>query len=67
VAVIDLAYLLFCAREKLQALRAWVFWRLVPQDVTSIQLYRCGPALMTGDELRLSTAPTTLYRPGSLA
>jgi len=43
-------------------LRAWLIWKVVPREVTSIQLYRSGPAYMTGDDLRLSTAPETLYR-----
>lgn len=56
------ALVALAARSLKSRVRAWLLWKLLPADVTSVQLYRMGPAFMTGDDLRLSTAPETLYR-----
>lgn len=61
--MIELQYLHALISIKLRAAREWTLWKLVPANVTAIQLYRSGPAVATGNDLRLSTSPTTLYRP----
>lgn len=61
--MIELQYLHALMAIKLRAARTWAIWQLVPAGVTAIQMYRSGPAVATGDDLRLSTSPTTLYRP----
>ncbi|MCY1205739.1 hypothetical protein D9M72_172950 [compost metagenome] len=64
--MIELQYLHALVALAIKGLKSrasvWLLWKLLPADVVSVQLFRMGPALMTGDELRLSTAPETIYR-----
>jgi hypothetical protein len=67
--VIEILYLKALAAEAAQRARTWLLWKLLPADVTSVQLYRMGPkvAVEHPHDFRVSLTPETHYRPGSLA
>lgn len=67
--MIEILYLKALAATTARRARTWLLWKLLPSDVSSVQLYRMGPKLAVehAHDFRVTLVPETLCRPGSLA